>query len=344
MKRLLIRLTSLAAIAILLISASAPLAAAASAASPTEAASAQSLLAVSALKRIRFASGATSAVASGSLAASSTDRYILRAAAGQLMDVDLSAPDGVTLAVRTTGGRALAALTGGSTAFRGYLPYSGDYLLVVTGGASTASYSLSVIIPERISFRPGATSATLTAHLAAQQSLDTILRAQAGQLMDISVTPDSSVQLILFGVDGSVLRSGMGEGSSWRGTLPLSEDYIATVRAGDQPVTITMTVTIPQRINFQPGSFSGSVRSFLRSSQTKDYVLRAAQGQTMTVKVTSGQALQLIIYGEDGTVLRSGMGEGSSWSGTLPSSQDYIVSVRAGPDTWAFYTLQVTIR
>ncbi|HEX7974685.1 MAG TPA: hypothetical protein VF498_09775, partial [Anaerolineales bacterium] len=165
----------------------------------------------------------------------------------------------------------------------------------------------------------------------------------AGQLLDISVTPDNSVQLILYGVDGSVLRSGMGEGASFRGPLPLSEDYIATVRAGDQGITFTMTATIPQRINFQPGAFSGSVRGSLRSSQTQYYVLRAAQDQTMTVKVTPDNAVQLIIYGADGAVLKSGMGGGASFTGKLPSTQDYILALRAGP-TPAAYTLQVTIR
>ena len=58
------------------------------------------------------------------------------------------------------------------------------------------------------------------------------LRAQAGQLMEINVTPENpenNLQLIIYGVDGSVLRSGMGEGSTFRGELPFSEDYIVTV-------------------------------------------------------------------------------------------------------------------
>lgn len=343
MKRHTVRLASLAAIAILLIAASAPIAAAASATGLADAPEAQSLLVLSGLQRIRFASDATSAVVSGDLAANSTARYILRAGAGQLMDVGLSAPDGVSLYVTTADGRALARLTGSSTAFRGILPRTGDYILRVTSGAAPASYSLNVMIPQRVSFRTGTTSATLTAHVDAHQSLDYILRARAGQLLDISVTPDNSVQLILYGVDGSVLRSGMGEGASFRGPLPLSEDYIATVRAGDQGITFTMTATIPQRINFQPGAFSGSVRGSLRSSQTQYYVLRAAQDQTMTVKVTPDNAVQLIIYGADGAVLKSGMGGGASFTGKLPSTQDYILALRAGP-TPAAYTLQVTIR
>ncbi|HEX7973771.1 MAG TPA: hypothetical protein VF498_05125, partial [Anaerolineales bacterium] len=148
MKRHTVRLASLAAIAILLIAASAPIAAAASATGLADAPEAQSLRVVSGLQRIRFASDATSAVVSGDLAANSTARYILRAGAGQLMDVGLSAPDGVSLYVTTADGRALARLTGSSTAFRGILPRTGDYILRVTSGAAPASYSLNVMIPQ----------------------------------------------------------------------------------------------------------------------------------------------------------------------------------------------------
>ena len=45
----------------------------------------------------------------------------------------------------------------------------------------------------------------------------------------------------------------------------------------------------------------------------------------------------------DGTVLKSGMGEGTSFNGVLPSTQDYILVVRAGAANAAF-TLGVTIK
>jgi hypothetical protein len=41
--------------------------------------------------------------------------------------------------------------------------------------------------------------------------------------------------------------------------------------------------------------------------------------------------------------LRSGMGEGASFTGVLPSTQDYILVVRAGPNPVS-YTLRVTIQ
>jgi hypothetical protein len=305
----------------------------------------------SGLIRVNFAPGTTSAVVSGDLPANNSLRYVLRALNGQLMDVNLSAPQGVRLSVTTAWGQAVVPITGSSTSFRGYLPGTGDYILTITpinvsSNSRSISYSMNIMIPQRISFELGATSATLDGYLYPSQSHDYILRAQAGQLMEINVTPEkpeNSLQLIIYGVDGTVLRSGMGEGSFFRGELPISEDYIVTVRAGDQAGSYNMNVIIPQRITFRPGAVSASVVGKLSAYHSQYYVLRALQNQTMQVEVTPGDNVQLIIYGADGTVLRSGMGEGASFTGVLPSNQDYILVVRAGVNPVS-YTLHMTIR
>jgi hypothetical protein len=51
----------------------------------------------------------------------------------------------------------------------------------------------------------------------------------------------------------------------------------------------------------------------------------------------------LIIFGKDGTVLISDHADASSWSGVLPSTQDYYIDVRAIDGTSANYVLTVTI-
>jgi hypothetical protein len=297
----------------------------------------------SAAKRIQFAPGATSQVVSGNLAASSRIRYIMRLKANQLLDVTMTASGRADISVTTTDGRALSAVTKSSSGFRGYIPSSGDFVLEVRTGRKPISYSLNVSVPRRISFEKGATAFTFNAQAAVHQSLDYILGAQAGQLMEISVTPENKTQLVIFGVDGSVLRSGMGGGSTFRGRLPLSEDYIVSVRAGDQAVSFTMSVIIPQRIRFEPGAYSASLPVTLHKDQTQYYVLRALKNQTLRVSVRPSLATQLIIYGADGTVLKSGMGGGSSFAGKLPSTQDYIIAIRAGQSPVA-YIVRISIQ
>jgi len=295
------------------------------------------------LTRISFVAGGTSAVVSGDLAAKSSVRYVLRALANQLMDVTLTAPAGASLVVTTAFGRVLPAVTISSTSFRGYLPRNGDYIIEVRSDSQALSYSVNVSIPERVSFARGATSAALTGKVSAHQSHDYILRARAGQVLEINVAPENGLQLIIFGVDGTVLRSGMGEGSSFRGELPLSQDYIVTVRAGEVDVSYTMDVIIPARISFARGAVSASLNGWVKANGSQYYVLRALKDQTMKVDVTSARAVQLIIYGVDGVVLKSATSAGTSFSGVLPGTQDYIVAVKAGA-TAAYFTLKVTIK
>jgi hypothetical protein len=293
--------------------------------------------------RIRFDRGATSAVVSGTLPANSSIRYVLGARAGQLMDVQLSPPEGARLSVTTTSGRALAPSIGSSsTGFRGYLPRSGDYWIEVKAGSQAVSYSLNITIPLRVSFEAGATSATLTSRLTAHRGLDYILRARAGQLLEIEISPANSVQLIIYGVDGTVLRSGMGEGTSFRGELPSSQDYLVSVRAGVQEVSYSMRVAIPRRISFQRGSISGTEYGRLSAGNSQYYVLRALKNQTMQVEITPAEGMQLVIYGADGTVLKSGMGGGANFKGQLPSTQDYVLVLTASTQPVS-YTLRVTI-
>ena len=113
----------------------------------------------SALIPIRFAPGATSAVVSGDLQARSTARYILRALAGQLMDVTLSAPEGVKVSVTNSGWTSLNRGDDPAPPVSGVIcPGRGEYIITVASGSQAASYSVNVSIPKRIAFVWGATS------------------------------------------------------------------------------------------------------------------------------------------------------------------------------------------
>jgi hypothetical protein len=98
-----------------------------------------------------------------------------------------------------------------------------------------------------------------------------------------------------------------------------------------------MQVIIPQRIRPEPGDEAMHLRGDLRSHQTQYYVLRGREGQVLRVRVASDHPVQLIIYGEDGTVLKSGMGEEPRFTGRLPSSQNYVIALRAGDRSTDFH-------
>ncbi len=128
---------------------------------------------------------------------------------------------------------------------------------------------------------------------------------------------------------------------TWLGTAQYTGGGMEPTATPDMVVQPTPT---PTRIKFVPGAISGKVSGHLAPSGMDAYVLRAMTGQTMQVDLsfTQGEAI-LIIWGEDGTVLISDHAEASTFSGTLPLTEDYFIHVRGTPDSATDYQMTVTI-
>jgi spore coat assembly protein SafA len=196
--------------------------------------------------RLAFAAGGTSAVVTGSLNAGGNAYYVIRAGAKQVLEVTSSSPDpNLQMAIYAASGSTIKSLSSNNPNFRGYLPATQDYLLVVHASQNT-TFSMNVDIPARISFVAGAISASVSGNLAAHASQYYVLRALKGQQLQVSVTPQNmNMRLVIYGFDGTVLRSGMGGPPSFNGTLPGTQDYLVVLTASDQPIPYTINVTIP---------------------------------------------------------------------------------------------------
>lgn len=81
------------------------------------------------------------------------------------------------------------------------------------------------------------------------------------------------------------------------------------------------------RIQFEPGATSATVTGYLGQYDSAPYVLRAFAGQRMEVEITSPNKVVLSIWADDWTVLKSYAVGGACWVGSLPSTQDYFISV-----------------
>ena len=214
--------------------------------------------------------------------------------------------------------------------------------------------------PKRIQFQPGQTTAVLQGSVAAGGLDRWILTALAGQTLSVSLTaPQRQAVLVIWGADGTVLLSDHVGATHWSWPLPSTQDYVIDVKsAGGAAIKYTLQVTIPpqpttgpgpqptlKRITFAAGSTSATVRDSVAPNTVDRWVLRALAGQTMTVNVTSSPtgSVILVIWGMDGTVLISDHAGATSWSGPLPSTQDYYIDARSVGNTTASYTLRVTI-
>ncbi len=97
------------------------------------------------------------------------------------------------------------------------------------------------------------------------------------------------------------------------------------------------------RIQFAAGGTGAVVEGVLDSGQTLYYVLAANATQTMSVKIQAPNGdVYLGVFGTDGQVLLNSSAQQTTWSGTLPTSQDYYLSVTAG-DGKESYSLSVEI-
>ena len=165
----------------------------------------------------------------------------------------------------------------------------------------------------------------------AGDELNKIAAEYLGDATNLKVEEDSSYPVI---TDPHVIEVGQ--------KLWIPEKAVAAPEPTAAP-----TEAQPQRIQFASGATSAQVKGTLPAEGMAQYVLAAQGGQTMTLKVTPGdqdnpQAI-LVIYGKDGTVLMSDHASAVTWSGSLPSTQDYLIDVRSVVQKSVDYTLDVEI-
>lgn len=204
--------------------------------------------------RIRFQIGAISATVSGLLGPRGSRLYILWAAAGQVMEVTAVSTNGdVSFAIWGEDGTILK--THAQDRVECVLPSSQDYFVELYSGEQAARYNLTVkISPQgsseltRIRFTSGATSALQEATLEPGTCAHYVLRALAGQRMEVQVSPGEVVGLEVLGQDGSLGSSGPA-GVLVIEPLPQTGDYYLTLCAPSwaQATPYTLEVTIPPR-------------------------------------------------------------------------------------------------
>lgn len=321
-------------------------------------------------KRINFPAGGTTAFVQGSIASKGIDRYVLRALAGQAMSLGLVTAQGPAILVAFgTDGTVLVPASANATTWSGKLPSTQDYTVEIRStGATAVNYALQVTIPplattgpqstpRRITFQPGATTATMQGSTATSGMDRFVLRVLSGQTMTVNITSaQNNVILIIYGADGNVLISDHAGATTWTGVIPTTQDYFIDTRSvGSNVVPFTLKVTIPpltsvpatavpKRITFPTGGTSATLQGTLAVNGIDRYVIRANSGQRMTVTVTPVQGTVIFsVSGADGSVLKSSGVAGATWTGQLPLTQDYYIGINSPTSAAAVYSLMVSI-
>jgi hypothetical protein len=203
-----------------------------------------------AVERIRFAPGATQALVEGYLPVDGRAIYVMGVAAGQFVEMNAAVGTmGQGLRFSIVGADGFVVKPMGEAHVRTVVPSTQDYYVELVSDAGATSYRLSVLIPVRVRFAPGATSATVTGSLVADDMRHYVLRALAGQRMIVApFTNRGQVRMVISGADGQVLLSGRAgpPGGVFDGILPTTQDYLISVQAeGGTGADYTLEITIP---------------------------------------------------------------------------------------------------
>jgi hypothetical protein len=203
-----------------------------------------------AVERIRFAPGATQASIEGYLPVDGRAIYVMGVAAGQFVEIDAAVGTmGQGLRFSFLGADGTVIRPMGEAHLRTVVPSTQDYYLELVSDVGATNYRLSVLIPVRVRFAPGATSAKVRGSLAAGGERHYVLRALAGQRMIVvPYTTTGQVRMVISGADGQVLLSGRvgPPGGVFEGILPTTQDYLIGVRPeGGAGVDYALEITIP---------------------------------------------------------------------------------------------------
>jgi hypothetical protein len=203
-----------------------------------------------AVERILFAPGATQATIEGHLPDGGRAVYVMSVAGSQFVEMNATTGTmGQGLRFSLVGADGAVVKPMGEAHVRTVVPSTQDYYVELASDVGATDYQLSVLIPVRIRFAAGATSATVAGSLEENQMRHYVLRALAGQRMIVAPqTTTGQVGLVISGVDGQVLLSGRAgpPGGVFNGILSVSQDYLITVQArGGIGADYTLEITIP---------------------------------------------------------------------------------------------------
>jgi hypothetical protein len=184
--------------------------------------------------------------------------------------------------------------------------------------------------PRRIEFLPDATTATLVDLVGPGDVRTYVIRADLGQPLLIGVHSSSNEVHLGLRTEGgtSILSLASGQGS-WRGAAPDTEDYYIDVRGGSTASVFTLSLQKPHKIKFKEGAASARILDRAVGGTPMAYSVLAIKDEELEVGLsgTGSQAALGVTGYVDGRVYLDPQNGETSFSMTVPLTQDYIVEV-----------------
>jgi len=104
----------------------------------------------------------------------------------------------------------------------------------------------------------------------------------------------------------------------------------------------------PLRIEFNRGGHSATIGESVRGDEEAEYVLAAKKGQRLIIKLTSAPDKSAVfrLFGDDNDGLKIPNNANFNYSGVLPETGDYFITVKRSTTSkgTSRYRLTVTVR
>lgn len=207
----------------------------------------------------------------------------------------------------------------------------------------------------RLTFNANATAAAVRGVLAPEIEQHYLVRVLAGQqlMVELASTTGQATFTIRSAADGKLLQGSSKELKVWEGSASATEDYQITVTA---PATTPFELVThfdprqapvapqaaPTRLVFAAGANILTVDGTVAAPEQQRYLLRSVAGRTLQITLTSAtKGTSFAIQGiMDGKPLKRLETIAKSWSGALPMTQDYLITVTTSGAA-AEYTLEL---
>jgi hypothetical protein len=155
---------------------------------------------------------------------------------------------------------------------------------------------------------------------------------------------NNDVTLGVFEPNGNKLLDPANKWTRWQWLLPKTELYTIQVIGGATTENYTLTAKVAQLVNFASGATSITLNGTTVNGYVFSYALscRANQTMTATLSVPSSTAY-LDIFGLATGSLLSSATKANTWTGVLPSTQDYVIEVIPNNGQVVNYSLTISV-
>jgi hypothetical protein len=169
----------------------------------------------------------------------------------------------------------------------------------------------------------------------------------AGQYQPMVLILNSPANDVYLGVlepDGNKLLDPAHKWIRWQWLLPKTEVYTIQVFGGATAESYTLTAKVAQRVNFGSGSSSITLNGTTVNGFVFSYALSCKASQTMTVTLNvAATSAYLDVFGLATGPQLNAASMATTWTGTLPSTEDYIIEVIPNGGQVVNYTLTISV-